>query len=136
MANETSTAAVDDTKQQAGDVKAVYIHAQSYSQLCPNMPQDDQLYSESGSETTSFASSIFKGIIENGRRYQTVREGEYWGPSDEKQLGSVEAGHLASILLKNPFFRSTVPDTTQHILDIQCGPGERARQVADMFQDS
>lgn len=38
------------------------------------------------SDTTSIASRIYAGYMENGRRYQTTREGEYWGPSDEKQV--------------------------------------------------
>ena len=53
--------------------------------------QDDDLASDSGfgtdtSDTTSITSSMFEGYLENGRRYQTKREGEYWGPSDEKQV--------------------------------------------------
>lgn len=38
--------------------------------------------------TTSTTSSIVRGVVENGRRYQTLREGEYWGPSDDKQAPS------------------------------------------------
>lgn len=54
------------------------------------MSQEDDTYSDSGvgterSDHTSIASSVYAGFIENGRRYQNVREGEYWGPSDEKQ---------------------------------------------------
>ena len=30
---------------------------------------------------------MYAGHMENGRRYQTKREGEYWGPSDDKQVG-------------------------------------------------
>ena len=55
------------------------------------MIQDDDLTSDSefgtdSSDTTSVSSSMFEGYLENGRRYQTKREGEYWGPSDEKQV--------------------------------------------------
>lgn len=62
-----------------------------------NVPQDahpaleaqddaDSTLGTEYSDTTSITSSIYKGYIENGRRYQVVREGEYWGPSDEKQV--------------------------------------------------
>lgn len=39
------------------------------------------------SDSTLIASSMYDGFVENGRRYQTKREGEYWGPSDAKQVG-------------------------------------------------
>ena len=35
-------------------------------------------------DTTSISSSIRRGIVENGRRYNSTRPGEYWGPSDDK----------------------------------------------------
>lgn len=45
----------------------------------------DSAYGDSVySDTTSISSSIRRGIIEHGRRYQTLREGKYWGPSDDK----------------------------------------------------
>ena len=64
----------------------------SYEQKLTSVTQDDT-YTDSGfgtdnTDTTSVASSIYAGFMENGRRYQTVREGEYWGPSDEKQVYS------------------------------------------------
>lgn len=40
-------------------------------------------------DTTSITSSIYQGYIENGRRYQTTREGEYLVPSDEKQVSLI-----------------------------------------------
>lgn len=46
----------------------------------------DSAFGTDKSDTTSVSSSIYEGYIENGRRYQTKREGEYWGPSDEKQV--------------------------------------------------
>jgi hypothetical protein len=60
---------------------------------------------------------MYRGYIENGRRYQTVREGEYWGPSDEQQFETMEAGHLLYTILdsqeENPLFRSPIPDNAQ-----------------------
>jgi hypothetical protein len=40
---------------------------------------------DSASETTSLNSSIFHYRHENGRRYHAYKDGEYWGPNDEKQ---------------------------------------------------
>lgn len=42
------------------------------------------------SETTSIA-SVYKGYFENGRRYQSLRDEEYFLPTDEKQWESMEA---------------------------------------------
>ena len=39
----------------------------------------------SPSETTSLTSSITHYRHENGRRYHAYKDGEYWGPNDEKQ---------------------------------------------------
>jgi hypothetical protein len=39
----------------------------------------------SASETTSLTSSITAYRHENGRRYHAYKDGEYWGPNDEKQ---------------------------------------------------
>ncbi|KAJ6060259.1 hypothetical protein N7499_012293 [Penicillium canescens] len=50
-------------------------------------PQDFQ------SETTSIASSIARGRLENGRRYQATKEDDYWGPSDEQQFEAFEIGY-------------------------------------------
>lgn len=64
--------------------------------------QDDGYDSAHGdihSDTTSIASSMYAGYIENGRRYQIKREGEYWGPSDEKQVRY--PSHLHTTLLSS-----------------------------------
>lgn len=61
------------------------------------LPQDDELEADNdstydsddaGSETGSLNSSLIRGYIENGRRYQTLREGkgQYFVPADEKQF--------------------------------------------------
>ncbi|OBT62535.1 hypothetical protein VE03_07387 [Pseudogymnoascus sp. 23342-1-I1] len=89
------------------------------------------------SETTSIASSMYRGYIENGRRYQTVKEGTYWGPSDEQQFETFEAGHLVYQILdcqeENNLFRSPIPENAQHIIDLGTGDGTWAVQVADRY---
>ncbi|KAJ5088736.1 hypothetical protein N7456_012352 [Penicillium angulare] len=91
------------------------------------------------SETTSLASSIYRGVMENGRRYQTIREGAYWGPSDEQQFETLEAGHLVCLVTDsdapNPLFRAPVKDP-QRVLDIGTGQGSWAVDMADMFPNS
>ena len=65
-------------------------HASAEQQLTENeasleIDDSDSTYGDSiYSDTTSLSSSIIRGIVENGRRYQTLREGKYWGPSDEQ----------------------------------------------------
>ena len=56
---------------------------------CQDDSDAESAFGTDTSDTTSLASSIYKGYVENGRRYQTTREGEYWGPSDEKQVSIV-----------------------------------------------
>lgn len=45
----------------------------------------DRRHLNSGSETTSLDSRVWHYKYENGRRYHTYSEGQYWGPNDEKQ---------------------------------------------------
>ena len=72
-------------------------------------------------------SSIYKGYFENGRRYQSVREGEYRGPSDEKQFESMETVHLVHSILdskqSNSLFHASITNTAQNILDVGTGTG-------------
>lgn len=87
----------------------------------------DSAFGTDNSDTTSIASSIYAGHVENGRRYQTVREGEYWGPSDEKQFEAMETVHMCHLILdckrQNPLFFSPIPEAAQNILDLGTGSG-------------
>lgn len=106
--------------------------------LTPTLQDDTDsafgTYASSG--TTSIASSIYAGYVENGRRYQNVREGQYWGPSDEKQFENMEAAHIVHMILdhkrENPLFYAPV-ERPHNILDIGTGTGVWAREVADKF---
>ncbi|KAJ5267720.1 hypothetical protein N7478_010528 [Penicillium angulare] len=88
------------------------------------------------SETTSISSSIYNGIIQNGRRYQTLKS-EYCYPSDEQQFETYEATHIAALIADssrpNPLFQSSFSSSPKHILDIGTGKGSWAIDVADMF---
>ncbi|RDW56365.1 hypothetical protein BP5796_13240 [Coleophoma crateriformis] len=82
---------------------------------------DDSSYEtdDTQSDTTSIASSMYRGYIENGRRYQTLRD-QYWGPADELQFETMEAGHLLYTILdsgeENQLFRSPIGDNPQMII--------------------
>lgn len=82
-------------------------------------------------------SSIYKGVFENGRRYQKLREGEYWSPADDQQFESMSHFHRATLLHdqaeENPLFRSSIGDGATHILDVGTGDGLWATDVADAF---
>ncbi|CAG8027782.1 unnamed protein product [Penicillium nalgiovense] len=98
------------------------------------------------SETTSIGSSIYRGLMENGRRI----------PSDDLSFESYEAGyvrpifhliptlnilrHLLALVLdserENPLFRAPVGKNPKHILDIGTGKGNWAVDVADMFSSA
>ncbi|KAJ5774771.1 hypothetical protein N7457_009667 [Penicillium paradoxum] len=89
------------------------------------------------SETTSIGSSIYRGLEENGRRYQTLSRKESLVPSDEKQFETYEAGHLVALVMEsdqdNPLFRAPIGDNPKNILDLGTGKGNWAIDVADMF---
>lgn len=88
------------------------------------------------SETTSIASSLYKGFMENGRRYQTLRDAEYFSPSDEQQFETYEVGHIACLLMNseehNPLYLAPV-SSPKNVLDIGTGHGSWAIDMADMY---
>ncbi|KAJ5414522.1 hypothetical protein N7509_001149 [Penicillium cosmopolitanum] len=91
------------------------------------------------SETTSIGSSMYRGLEENGRKYQTLKATESFTPSDEKQFESYEAGHITALVMEadreNPLFRAPIKNP-KHILDIGTGRGSWAVDVADTFPDA
>ncbi|KAK5055388.1 hypothetical protein LTR84_013138 [Exophiala bonariae] len=109
----------------------------------PNIDVDDDGDSafadgDNFSETTSLASSLIRGHIMNGRKYSSLRS-DYWGPSDESQFESMDAGHYNLLTLDSnqpePLFRSPVVEP-QNILDIGTGPGTWAVDVADKYPEA
>lgn len=72
------------------------------------------------SETTSLASSIIKGHIENGRKYSSLREG-YWAPSDEQHFETMDQAHFVYLIMrsdqKNLLFAAPI-ENPKRILDV------------------
>lgn len=93
---------------------------------------------DSASETTSVASTLLRGHIENGRRYSSLRD-DYWGPSDEAQFETMDRCHYTYLLMlsdtENPLFRAPIK-YPQRILDLGTGPGTWAIDTADKFPDA
>lgn len=89
------------------------------------------------SGSTSIHSSIARGLIENGRRYQSYRDNNISFPSDDKQFEATAAIHHAfsviESLQKNPYFRSPLSQKAQHVLDVGTGDGSWPISVADHF---
>ncbi|TKA23676.1 hypothetical protein B0A50_06512 [Salinomyces thailandicus] len=90
------------------------------------------------SDTTSIASSMIRGHIENGRKYNSLRD-DYWGPSDDQQFETMDAGHLLYLLLNSDhptlLFRSPVA-SPEYILDIGTGSGTWSIDAADKFPEA
>lgn len=75
--------------------------------------------------------------MENGRKYSTLADKQYYMPADERQMDSWNAGHLTLLILDsqeaNPLFRAPISKGAHNILDIGTGDGSWAVNVADML---
>ncbi|KAJ6028868.1 hypothetical protein N7540_004444 [Penicillium herquei] len=95
-------------------------------------------YGDLSSDTTSVRSSLYRGLVEHGRRYQALKPDEYCFPADEKQFETYDAVHLVAVIAdadqENPFFRS--PMIPKNVLDIGTGKGTWAIDVADFYPDA
>ena len=89
MSSPHSTAAAETVAQVSPP------HAQAPAIPQGPLPEDGELEADDdsayesvtgGSGTTSLKSSVIRGYVENGRSYQTVREGpgQYSVPADDK----------------------------------------------------
>ena len=143
MVNTTRSTVGEDHVERFDDVVSTRLPCPASCSNSANKDDQESLhdgdsaFGTDNSDTTSVTSSIYAGYVENGRRYQTVREGEYWGPSDEKQFENMDAVHMVHRILdhaqKNPLFHSPIPKSAQNILDLGTGNGVWARDVADIF---
>lgn len=88
---------------------------------------DYETFPDDQSETTSVASAIYRGYVENGRRYATGTTSQNWLPSDQQQFECLEAGHICFKILdcqeENDLFRAPIGDSPKNILDLGTGDG-------------
>ena len=84
-------------------------------------------------------SSIYRGYIENGRRYQSTNDGGYLIAADDKQWEVESLTHLIYLILdsqqKNVLFRAPLGHEPRNVLDVGCGSAEWAIQMADHYPD-
>ncbi|KAF5660554.1 methyltransferase [Fusarium heterosporum] len=84
-------------------------------------------------DTESLRSSILDYKWENGRRYHAYGDGTYWGPNDDRQQEAEDLIHeLFRIVLGGSLYQAPIGDNPQSILDVGCGTGIWAIEMADM----
>lgn len=95
---------------------------------------------DESSDATSIASFIYAGYVANGCRYQSLREIEYWEPSDEKQFESMDAAHICHLILDSqkpkPLFHCPISENPKGIIDISKGSGIWAQEVAKRYTEA
>ncbi|KAH7635576.1 S-adenosyl-L-methionine-dependent methyltransferase [Sordaria sp. MPI-SDFR-AT-0083] len=99
---------------------------------------DSTLGNDTESSTASISSSILKYRTINGRTYHSdsVTDGEYWGPNDEKQNEMLDISHhVMTLLLDGKLYTAPITDNPENIIDIGTGTGLWAIDMADEFPD-
>ncbi|KAJ5100860.1 hypothetical protein N7456_006912 [Penicillium angulare] len=111
-----------------------FEHIHIAADPCPHHPEAGAYEPEDWqSKTTSIASDLYKGFMENGRRYRALRSSGYFSPADERQFEMYEMGHLAALLVNSarakPLFCAPIQDP-KRVLDVGTGKGAWAIEVA------
>lgn len=139
MASPAATATTAQPSSPPADNITLPAHDLVANDPFVEVDNDDSAFggSTSQSDWTSVTSSIYKGVIENGRRYQSLKQGEYWSPADDQQFESVANNHLALLLHdqneENLYFRSPIDLEEAQILDVGTGNGAWAMDVGDRY---
>lgn len=86
-------------------------------------------------------SSIYHYQYENGRRYHAYREGQYVLPNDDQEQERLDLQHhIWRLLLGGRLYTAPLPspssDSQLRILDLGCGTGIWAIDMADEFPSS
>ncbi|KAK1775505.1 S-adenosyl-L-methionine-dependent methyltransferase [Copromyces sp. CBS 386.78] len=97
---------------------------------------DSIIGSDVESSTASISSSILKYRTMNGRTYHSdsVTDGEYWAPNDEKANEVLDIFHHAmTICLDGRLYDAPLPENIENAIDLGTGTGLWAIDFADKF---
>lgn len=86
-----------------------------------------------GCDTDTLASYITDYRYENGRRYHSYRDGEYWGPNDEISSNLQDMAHYMYLLTLGGKLHLAPLSSPHNILDVGTGTGIWAIDMADAY---
>ena len=85
----------------------------------------------------SVPSAICRDYIDNGHRYQSLREDGYLQPTNEKEWAVMDNADLPLLILdcqrKEPHFRAEIGEKAQNLLNVGTGDGMSAIEAAENY---
>lgn len=97
---------------------------------------DPEYDDESTDSAFTLASTTYDFSYEHGRRYQSYRYGSHPFPYDEQSVRNDRImHHMYLFLFDNRLFVSPIHNP-ENILDVKCGQGLWAENMADAFPDT
>ncbi|KAF8860843.1 S-adenosyl-L-methionine-dependent methyltransferase [Acephala macrosclerotiorum] len=117
----------DETEADEEEFEIIEAHDEGFE-------DEGQGASIAGSSLTSLSSSIIRGVTENGRTYAAYGKEEYGMPMDEQEMDRIDMSHAKYyMLLEKKRFLAPISEHPQKILDLGCGTGIWAIDVADEY---
>lgn len=82
----------------------------------------------------SHASDVYNFTYENGRRYASTELGHYYMPNDEPEIQRLNQQHwMLTVVKEGRLHNAPLPDRPLKILDVGCGSGIWAIQMAEEY---
>lgn len=87
-------------------------------------------------DLSTVVSTIRNYQYENGRRYHSYRQGQYFLPNDEREQDRLNLGHhIFKLIINGDLYRAPIPQP-QCVLDLGTGTGLWAIELADILPGS